>query len=128
MKNWKITQYNLSKNICFSFSAYFLGFFLYVMFYTYICYWNTTFQYKYIIQITFPVVKQPYARVTSKVFVYALSYYLFACFHFVSTSFYLMKLSPSFVFQLTHLCIVISKICAKFPSRISLLLFVFIEK
>ena len=38
---------------------------LHVMFYTYICYWNT-FQYKYIIQITFHVVKQSHARVTSK--------------------------------------------------------------
>ena len=38
---------------------------LHIMFYTYICYWNT-FQYKYIIQITFHVVKQTHARVTSK--------------------------------------------------------------
>ena len=30
---------------------------IHVMFYIYICYWNT-FQYKYIIQITFHVVKQ----------------------------------------------------------------------
>ena len=30
------------------------------MFYPYICYWNT-FQYKYIVQITFDVVKQSYA-------------------------------------------------------------------
>ena len=38
---------------------------LHVMFYTYICYWNT-FQYKYIIQFTFHVVKQSHARVTSR--------------------------------------------------------------
>ena len=38
------------------------------MFYT--CYWNT-FQYKYI-QITFHVVKQYHARVTSKYFFYSL--------------------------------------------------------
>ena len=36
---------------------------LHVMFY--ICYWNT-FQFKYIIQITFYVVKQSHSRVTSK--------------------------------------------------------------
>ena len=38
---------------------------LHVMFYTYICYWNT-FQYKYITLITFHVVKQSHVRVTSK--------------------------------------------------------------
>ena len=38
---------------------------LYVIFYTHICYWNT-FQYKYIIEITFHVVKQSHVRVTSK--------------------------------------------------------------
>ena len=38
---------------------------LHVMFYTYICYWNT-FQYKYIIQITFHIVKQSHVRVTAK--------------------------------------------------------------
>ena len=37
---------------------------LYVIFYTHICYWNT-FQYKYIIQITFHVVKQSHVRLTS---------------------------------------------------------------
>ena len=77
MKNWKTKQYNLSKNISFSFSACFsfcccccLLFLisnntLHVMFYTYICHWNT-FQYKYIIQTTFHITKQYYARVTSK--------------------------------------------------------------
>ena len=38
---------------------------LYVVFYTYICCWNT-FQYKYIIQITTRAVKQSHTRVTSK--------------------------------------------------------------
>ena len=38
---------------------------LHIMFYTYICCWNT-FQYKYIIQITSHAVKQSHARVTSK--------------------------------------------------------------
>ena len=32
-----------------------------------------------------------------KIFVYSLSYYFFAYFRFVSTSFYFMKLSSSFV-------------------------------
>ena len=54
-----------------------------VILYTYICYWNK-FQCKYIIQITFHVEKQFHARVTQKIFVYSLSYYLFACFYFVS--------------------------------------------
>ena len=49
----------------FLFSACLLSNTLHVMFYTYICYWNI-FQYKYIIQITFHVVTQPHARVTSK--------------------------------------------------------------
>ena len=35
------------------------------LFYTYICYWNA-FQNKYITQITFHVLKQSHARVTSK--------------------------------------------------------------
>ena len=38
---------------------------LHVMFYTYICYWNT-FQYKYIMQITFHVVKQSHVWMSSK--------------------------------------------------------------
>ena len=38
---------------------------LQVLFYIYICYWNT-FQYKYNTQITFHVVKQSHARVFSK--------------------------------------------------------------
>ena len=38
---------------------------LYLMFYTFICYWNT-FQYQYISQITFHVVKQYHVRVISK--------------------------------------------------------------
>ena len=36
-----------------------------VMFFTYTCYWGI-FQYKYIIQITFHVVKQSHVRLTSK--------------------------------------------------------------
>ena len=44
---------------------------LHVMSYTYICYWNR-FQYKYIIQITFHVVKQSHARITSKVTLFTL--------------------------------------------------------
>ena len=59
IKNWKTTQYNLSKNVCFSFSTCFVFSLLsnntlHEMFCTYNCYWNT-FQYKYIIQITFHV-------------------------------------------------------------------------
>ena len=50
---------------------------IHVIFYTYICYWNT-FQYKYIIQITFHVVKQSHARVTSK------DICLFTLYHIVS--------------------------------------------
>ena len=61
MKNWKTTQYNLSKNVSFSFSVFFVFLLLsynslHVMPYIYICYWNT-FEYKYITQITFHVKK-----------------------------------------------------------------------
>ena len=110
----------------FCFLSLFFTNILHVMFYTYICYWNT-FQYKYIIQITFHVVKQSHARVTSKDLftlyrsshrrcslrkgvletlflqntsdrlLLSLSYYFFAYFRFVSTSFYFMKPSSSFV-------------------------------
>ena len=38
---------------------------LHLMFYIHICYWST-FQYKYIIQITFHVVKQSHTQMTSK--------------------------------------------------------------
>ena len=69
-----------------------------IMFYTYTCYWNTI-QYKYVTQITFRIVKQSHAQVTSKDFVYSLSYYCFAFFNFASTSFYFMKLFPSLLFN-----------------------------
>ena len=70
MKNWKTTQCNFSKKVCFSFSACFVFLLLsdnilHLMFYTFICYWNT-FQYQYILQITFHVEKQYHVRVTSK--------------------------------------------------------------
>ena len=42
---------------------------LHVMFYTHICYWNT-FQYKYLIQITFHAVKPSHARLISKEVLY----------------------------------------------------------
>ena len=58
------------------------------MFYTYICYWNIL---KYIIQITFHVAKQSHARVTS------FTLYFFSYFRFVSTLFYFIKLSSTFV-------------------------------
>ena len=60
---------------------------LHLMFYTYICYWNT-FQYKYITQITFHVVKQSRTQTTQKdiclLFIILFLY-----------SFYSMKLSFS---------------------------------
>ena len=63
---------------------------LHVMFYTYICYWNT-FQYKC---ITFHAVKQSHA--------------FFAYFRFVSTSFYFTMLSS---------CTVISKNSKKVKTK-----------
>ena len=69
------------------------------MFYTYICYWNI-FQYKYTTQITFHVVKQSHARVTSKD-ICLLLHYFFAYFRFVSPLFYFRKLSSSFDVWLT---------------------------
>ena len=82
IKNLETAQYNLSKNVYFQFSACFVFLLLsnntlHVMFYTYICYWNT-FQYKYIIQITFDVAKQSRARVTSKD-IFLLFVILFFC-------------------------------------------------
>ena len=66
------------------------------MFYTYICYWNT-FQYKYIIQITFHVVKQFYVRVTSKD-ICLLFILLFPClFPFCLVVVLFMEFSSSFV-------------------------------
>ena len=70
---------------------------LHIMLYTYICYWNT-FQYKYIIQITFHVIKQ--SHVTSKdICLLFMIYLLFAYFCFILTSFYFMKLSSSLIFN-----------------------------
>ena len=66
-----------------------------LMFYTYICYWNT-FQYKYIVQITFHAVKQSHVRVTSKLICF-LFIMFFAYFRFIFTSFYFIKLSSSLV-------------------------------
>ena len=70
MKNWNTAPYNLANYVFFSVFCLFCFLLskntLRVMFYTYVCYWNT-FQYKYI-QITFHVVKQYDARVTSKYF------------------------------------------------------------
>ena len=64
---------------------------LHIMLYTYICYWNT-FQYKYIIQNTFHVIKQSHE--TSKdICLLFMIYLLFAYFCFILTSFYFMKLS-----------------------------------
>ena len=65
------------------------------MFYTYICYWNT-FQYKYIVQITFHVVKQSHVRMTSKD-ICLLFIIFFTYFRFILTSFYFMIFSSSFV-------------------------------
>ena len=74
---------------------------LHVMLYTYICYWNT-FQYKYIIQITFHVIKQ--SHVTSKdICLLFMIYLLFAYFCFISASFYFMKLSSSLIFNWPYL-------------------------
>ena len=100
----KLKNYSkFSKMFVFSFSACFIFLSLstntlHVLFYTYTYYWNT-FQYKYIMQITFRIVKQSHAQVTSKDFVYSLSYYFFAYFNFASTSFYFMKLFPSLLFN-----------------------------
>ena len=57
---------------------------IHLMFYTYICHWNT-FHYKYIIQIPFHVVKQSHVRVTSKNFC-SLFIMFFANFRFISWS------------------------------------------
>ena len=62
---------------------------LHVMFYTYICYWNI-FQYNYIIQITFHVLKKSHARVILK------DVYFLLCYFF---PFYYMKLSPCSLFN-----------------------------
>ena len=62
---------------------------LHVMFYTYICYWNI-FQYNYIIQITFHVLKKSHARVILK------DVYFLLCYFF---PFYYMKLSPCSLFS-----------------------------
>ena len=100
LKNYSI---KFSKNVCFFLFCLFCFLSLpsntlHVLFYTYTYYWNT-FQYKYIMQITFRIVKQSHAQVTSKDFVYSLSYYFFAYFNFASTSFYFMKLFPSLLFN-----------------------------
>ena len=62
---------------------------LHVMFYTYICYCNI-FHNKYIIQITFHVVRQFHARVTSKdiclLFIIFFSYFRFILTFFISWS------------------------------------------
>ena len=65
------------------------------MFYNYIRFWNT-FQYKYIIQIIFYVLKQSHAWVTSK------DIYLLFILFFCLFPFYLdfMKLSSPFVVYL----------------------------
>ena len=69
---------------------------LYVMFYTYICYWNI-FQYKYIIQITYHIVKQSHARVTSKDICLLFSILFLCLFPYCLDFVYFMKLSSSFV-------------------------------
>ena len=57
----------------------------------YICYWNT-FQYKYTIQITFHVVKQSHAQVTSKLFVYF--YIIFLLISVLSRHYFISGSSP----------------------------------
>ena len=76
---------------------------LHVMFCIYICYWNI-FQYKYIIQITFHVVKQSCARVTSKSYLFTLFYiyHLFPfCLKFVlfHEAFLLLRCSITLVYS-----------------------------
>ena len=73
---------------------------LHVMCYTYICYWNI-FQYKYVIQITFHVVKQFHARVTSKD-IYLLFIILFFYFRFILT-FFLFREAVLFLHCLINL-------------------------
>ena len=51
------------------------------------------------------------------IFVYSLSYYFFAYFRFVSTSFSFMKLSSSFVVYLKNISHLPSQIYAKDSSR-----------
>ena len=69
MKNWKILDPIFQRMFAFCFLLVLFLLYsnntLHVMFYTYICYWNT-FRYKYIIKITFHVVKQSHVQVTSK--------------------------------------------------------------
>ena len=55
-----------------------------------------------------------------KIFVYSLLYYFFVYFRFVSTLFYLMKLSSSFIVWLT-LRTVISKSSKSYPNHIYVL-------
>ena len=67
---------------------------LHIMFYTYICYCNI-FQYKYIIQVTFHVVKQIHARMTSKD-ICLLFIILFSYFRFILTFFLFHEAVHSF--------------------------------
>ena len=64
---------------------------IHVMFSTSICYWNT-FQYKYITQITFHVVKQSHAQVTPKYI--CLLFILFVTFSVLSQLCFILWSSP----------------------------------
>ena len=101
MKTWKTTQYSLSKIFfvclfCFVVFCWFCFLLLsnntiHVMFSTSICYWNT-FQYKYITQITFHVVKQSHAQVTPKYI--CLLFTLFVTFSVLSQLCFILWSSP----------------------------------
>ena len=73
---------------------------LHVIFYAYICYWNT-FQYKCIIHITFHVVKQSHARMTSKD-ICLLFILLFLCLFFSSRRFISWSFSSPLLFYWPH--------------------------
>ena len=117
MKKGKTSRCNLSRNVCFSFSAC-IDFLcaclsnntLHVMFYTYTSYWNT-FQYKYAIQITFHVVKRSHGRASTKD-IYLLFVILFLCLFLFCLNFVLFLkalLLLRCLIDLVHRCIL------KFP-------------
>ena len=115
---WKIKKYSIqSFKECLFFAFYLFCFLLlsnntlHVMFYTYICYWNT-FHCKYIIQITFDFIKQSHARVTSKN-IFLLFVILFIC-QFLclltSPQFYSLKRSINYCCRFrTILCMIFKK-------------------
>ena len=73
---------------------------LHVMFYTYICYWNT-FKYTWITQITFHGVKQSHSRVTSKdIYLLFIIFFLclfLSCLDFVCYMRYTKKLKDNLI-------------------------------